>query len=130
MSLENSSWVANFSFPVFSRKTQDSIDNCQVVKGVRREIVTSLAWEIWQHTQYPSLVLWVISITVYIIYNCMQGSWKVQLRQKLKNMRRSAETTSKKRTQEDIPSCSSSEATDNGTCTPSALHKSLQLRSL
>ena len=54
----------------------------------------------------------------------MQGSWKVQLRQKLKNMRRPAETTtSKKRTQEDTPSCSSSEATDDGTCTPSAKRK-------
>lgn len=52
--LENSSWVDNFSPLVFSRKTQESIDNCQVVKGVRSEIVTSLAWEIWQHTQYPS----------------------------------------------------------------------------
>jgi len=54
VNLENSGWVANFSLPVFSRKTQESIDNSQVVKGVRSEIITSLAWEIWQHTQYPS----------------------------------------------------------------------------
>ena len=45
--------MANFSLPVFSRKTQESIDN-SIMKGVRSEIITRLAWEIWQHIQYPS----------------------------------------------------------------------------
>jgi len=32
----------------------DSINAKSITKGVRIEIVTALAFEIWNHTQYPS----------------------------------------------------------------------------
>ena len=53
----------------------------------------------------------------------MQGSWKVQLRQKLKNMRRPADS-GHKRTHEE--STESTEILDKGTFLPSAKRKCSQ----
>ena len=47
------------------------------------------------------------------------------MRQKLKSMQSSAETTSKKRTQEETTGCSTLQTTDNDTCTPTAKWKSM-----
>jgi len=50
----NSEWLLKFKIPQFSRKTCESIQKSQVSKGVRTEIVSCIAWEIWQCTQFPS----------------------------------------------------------------------------
>ena len=33
---------------------QEMYRKSQIVKGVRTEIISSVAWEIWRYTQYPS----------------------------------------------------------------------------
>jgi len=52
--VSDSSLLSKFSLPKFSRKTQECIEKCQIVKGVRTEIISSISWEIWGYTQYPS----------------------------------------------------------------------------
>ena len=48
-----SQWSSIFQIPQFSRKTMQSLEDKQISKGMRTEIVTALAFEIWNHTQYP-----------------------------------------------------------------------------
>jgi len=43
-----------FSLPKFSRKTQECIESSRISKGVRTDIVSALAYEIWRHVQYPT----------------------------------------------------------------------------
>ena len=52
--LSTTQWLQSFQLPQFSTKTMDSIKAKSITKGVRVEIVTALAFEIWNHTQYPS----------------------------------------------------------------------------
>lgn len=47
-------WSNNFHLPQFSTKTRESLEAQKMSKGMRTEIVTALAFEIWNHTQYPS----------------------------------------------------------------------------
>ncbi|XP_065893394.1 sterile alpha motif domain-containing protein 3-like, partial [Dysidea avara] len=97
----NSDWHSKFKIPQFSRKTCESIEKSQIVKGVRTEIITTIAWEIWQFTQYPTsedytTVCKMLVQTHPILKDTIgngYGSWKLQLRQKLKNMRRPSEAS-------------------------------------
>ena len=50
----NSNWSSNFHLPQFSTKTMQSLEAQKMSKEMRIEIVTALALEIWNHTQYPS----------------------------------------------------------------------------
>ena len=50
----NSNWSSNFHLPQFSTKTMQSLEAQKITKGMRIEIVTALALEIWKDTQYPS----------------------------------------------------------------------------
>ena len=56
---------------------------------------------------------------MYALNNISQGSWKVQLRQKLKNMRRPADSGQKRARKE----TESTESLDEGTSLPSAKRK-------
>ena len=49
-----SQWSSAFHLPQFSTKTMQSLEAQKITKGMRTEIVTALAFEIWNHTQYPS----------------------------------------------------------------------------
>ena len=51
---KNSQWLSTFQLPKFSTKTTKSLEAKQISKGMRIEIVAALAFEIWNHTQYPS----------------------------------------------------------------------------
>ena len=50
----NSNWLCNFHLPQFTAKTMQSLEAQKMSKGMRIEMVTALAFEIWNHTQYPS----------------------------------------------------------------------------
>ena len=50
----NTQWLQSFQLLQFSIKTMDSIKAKSITKGVRVEFVTALAFEIWNHTKYPS----------------------------------------------------------------------------
>ena len=105
-----------------------------------------ISWEVWRYTQYPSSEEYntvcklliqkypvlkdtigngFVSDTFYnnfYVYNILQGSWKVQLRQKLKNMRRPDDSGHKRARTE---SNESTEILDEGTSLPSAKRKHL-----
>ena len=53
------------------------------------------------------------------VYNTSQGSWKVQLRQKFKNMRRPADSGNKRAHEEN----ESTESLDEGISLPSEVHQ-------
>ena len=140
----DSSWLSKFNIPQFSKKTQECIKKCHITKGIRTEIISSIAWEVWRYTQYPSSEEYnavcklliqkypvlkdtigngFVSDTFYnnfYVYNILQGSWKVQLRQKLKNMRRPDDSGHKRACTE---SNESTEILDEGTSLPSAKRK-------
>lgn len=46
--------LAAFSIPRFSRSTEQSITRNEITRSVRIEIITSLAHELWSHTQFPT----------------------------------------------------------------------------
>ena len=50
----NPDWLLRFKIPQFLKRTSESIQRAQISKGVRTEIVSCIAWEIWQSTQFPS----------------------------------------------------------------------------
>ena len=50
---QDSEWLSTFTLPRFSRKTSDSIRNAQVTTGIRSDIVSAIAWAMWEHTEYP-----------------------------------------------------------------------------
>ena len=50
----SSQWLSNFCLPQFSTKTMQSLEAQKISKGMRIEMVTALAFEIWNHTQYPT----------------------------------------------------------------------------
>lgn len=49
-----SNWLQNFSLPQFSRKAQECIESHKLSKGIRTEIISAIAWEVWRHTQCPT----------------------------------------------------------------------------
>lgn len=111
-----SSWLRSFLFPdKFSPRTMDSISTGIVVSSSKSEIMSTLAMCIFQHTTYPtsdeynavcrqlfqkypslrdeSTSGYVSSFLNVLIYQHVcnllwQGSWKLALRQKMKNIRR------------------------------------------
>jgi len=46
--------LLNFAIPRFSTKTEKSIQKGEITKGTRQEIIVSLGWEVWKHTQFPT----------------------------------------------------------------------------
>jgi len=46
--------LPSFRIPHFSKKTEESIKKSEITKGVRSDIIASIAWEMWRYTQYPT----------------------------------------------------------------------------
>ena len=50
----NGNWTATFTLPRFSCSTEQAITSKEVTRGVRVDIITALAFEVWNSTQYPT----------------------------------------------------------------------------
>jgi hypothetical protein len=96
VTVECGDWVESFVIPRFSRSCIEDISKGIIKKRTRIEIVHTLAQVIWSNTNYPSSSEYTLVckrlVEAYPVFKDAIGngigSWKIQLRQRLSNMRR------------------------------------------
>ena len=107
-----SAWISSCVPDTFSKRTREGIEKGVVTRGQRIEITEVIAYRLLAYTEYPTSAEYngvcqalianyptlkdtigngYVSSCIIVTYNSklhIQGSWKIQLRNKFKNMRR------------------------------------------